>query len=87
MKVKRMQITEILRKIWLFSANKMESFSKQPTQLIFELNSSLGQKLGTIVPPHWEIHGESHTELLVVHGHNVHDIGLYCHIILTWKSE
>ena len=32
-----MGITEILRKIWLFSANKIkssESFSKQPTQLI-----------------------------------------------------
>ena len=42
MKVKR--ITEILRRIWLFSANKIkssESFSKQPTQLIVELNSSL----------------------------------------------
>ena len=38
MKVKRMGITEILRRIWLFSANKIkssESFSKQPTQLIF----------------------------------------------------
>ena len=37
MKVKRMVITEILRRIWLFSANKIESsesFSKQPTQLI-----------------------------------------------------
>ena len=37
MKVKRMGITEILRRIWLFSANKIkssESFSKQPTQLI-----------------------------------------------------
>ena len=44
MKVKRMGITEILRRIWLFSANKtksFESFSKQPTQLIVELNSSL----------------------------------------------
>ena len=31
-----MGITEILRRIWLFSANKIESesFSKQPTQLI-----------------------------------------------------
>ena len=46
MKVKRMGITEILRKIWLFSANKLkssESFSKQPTQLIVELNTSLRQ--------------------------------------------
>ena len=37
MKVKRMGITEIWRRIWLFSVNKTktsESFSKQPTQLI-----------------------------------------------------
>ena len=37
MKIKRMGITEILRRIWLFSATKIkgsESFSKQPTQLI-----------------------------------------------------
>ena len=39
-----MGITEILRGIWLFSENKIkssESGSKQPTQLIVELNSSL----------------------------------------------
>ena len=44
MKVKRMGIIEILRRIWLFSANKTkssESFSKAPTQLIVKLNSSL----------------------------------------------
>ena len=44
MKVKRMGITEILRRIWLFSANKIkssESGSKQPTQLIVEFNSSI----------------------------------------------
>ena len=37
MKVKRMGITKILRRIWLFPANKIkssESVSKQPTQLI-----------------------------------------------------
>ena len=37
MKVKRMGLTEILRRIWLFTANKIkssESVSKQPTQLI-----------------------------------------------------
>ena len=53
MKVKRMGITEILRRIWLFSANKIKSsefFSKQPSQLIIKLNSSLLQKLGTLVP-------------------------------------
>ena len=41
MKIKRMGITEILRRIWLFSANKIkssDSFSKPPTQLIIELN-------------------------------------------------
>ena len=46
MKVKRMGITEILRRIWLFSANKTQSsglFSKQLTQLIVQLNSSLRQ--------------------------------------------
>ena len=40
MKVKRMGITEILRRIWLFSANKIkssESGSKQQTQLIVQL--------------------------------------------------
>jgi len=37
MKVKIMGITEILRRIWLFSAHKIKSsevVSKQPTQLI-----------------------------------------------------
>ena len=39
-----MGIREILRRIWLFSANKLkssESCSKQPTQLIVDLNSTL----------------------------------------------
>ena len=39
-----MEITDILRRIWLFSANKTkssESFSKQPIQLIVKLYSSL----------------------------------------------
>ena len=52
MKVKRMGIKEILRRIWLFSANKIkssESFSKQPTQLIVKLNSSLLRIIVTIV--------------------------------------
>ena len=51
MKVKRMGITEILRRIRLFSANKIKSsefVSKQPTQFIVELNSPLRQTLGTI---------------------------------------
>ena len=34
MKVKRMEIMEILRRIWLFSANKIKSVGEQPTQLI-----------------------------------------------------
>ena len=44
MKVKRMGKPEVLIRTWLFSANKTnssESFSKQPTQFIVELNSSL----------------------------------------------
>ena len=45
MKVKRMGITEILKRIWLFSANRVknnfESVSKQPNRLIVELSSSL----------------------------------------------
>ena len=50
MKVKRMGITEILRRIRLFSTNKIkssESFSKHPTQLIVELNSSLRHMIVT----------------------------------------
>jgi len=50
MKVLRTGITEILKRVWLFSANKIkssESISKQPTQLIVELNSSLQQKIDT----------------------------------------
>ena len=42
MKVKRMGITEILRRIWLFPANKIkssESGSKQPTQLIIAVHN------------------------------------------------
>ena len=51
MKVKRMEKTEILRRIWPFSENKIkssESFSKQPTQLIVELNSSLRHIIVTL---------------------------------------
>ena len=47
-----MGITEILRRIWLFSANKIKSshsFSKQPTQLIVELNSSLRHIIVTYI--------------------------------------
>ena len=46
MKVQKMRITEILKRILLFSASKIkssESLSKQPTQLIVELISSLRQ--------------------------------------------
>jgi hypothetical protein len=42
MKVRRMGITEILRRIWLFSANKIKSSdsgSKQSTQLIIVANN------------------------------------------------
>ena len=52
MKVKRMEITNILRKIWLFTANKIkssESFSKKPTRLIVELNSLLQQIIDSLI--------------------------------------
>ena len=52
MKVKRMGITEILRRIRLFSANKtksLESFNKQPTQLIVDLTTSLQHIIATNV--------------------------------------
>ena len=52
MKVKRMGITEILRRIWLFSANKIknsESFSKQPTQLIIAANNCHTKSKGLCV--------------------------------------
>ena len=51
MKVKRMGITEILRRICLLSANNIkssESGSKQPTQLIVELISSLRHIIVTL---------------------------------------
>ena len=44
MKVKRMGITEMLKRIWLFSTNKIKSseyISKQSSQVKLELNSSL----------------------------------------------
>ena len=55
MKFKRIGITEILGRIWPFSANKIkssESFSKQPTQPIIELNSSLRHIIVTQLCPH-----------------------------------
>ena len=50
MLTKRMVITKLLRRIWLFSANKIKSFesgSKQPTPLFVELNLSLRHKFVT----------------------------------------
>ena len=58
MKVKRTGINKILKRIWLYSANKIkssESFSKQPTQLIVELNSSLRHIIVTNVPRRAEL--------------------------------
>ena len=51
MKVKRMGITEILRMIWIFSANKIkssESVSKQPTQLIIAADNWLNNLQGQL---------------------------------------
>ena len=55
MKVKRMGITELLRRIWLFSANNIkssESFIKQ-SQLIVKLNSSLRQIIDSLLSWHF----------------------------------
>ena len=41
MKVKRMGITEILRRIWLFSSNEIKSSESFIKQLIVKANSSL----------------------------------------------
>ena len=46
-----MGITEVLKRIWLFSAKKVkssESVSKQPTQLIVKVNSSLPHMIVTL---------------------------------------
>ena len=51
MKVKRMGIKEILRRIWLFSTKRTKSadtISKEPTQLIVQLNSSLWHIIVTL---------------------------------------
>ena len=63
MKVKRMGITEILRKIWLFSANKIkssESFSKQQTQFIVNLKSSLQHILAILDNTYRELLSQIH---------------------------
>ena len=58
MKVKRVGIPESLRRIWLFSANKInssESFSKQPTQLIIAAhNCHVYQKYSTRRKTKWK---------------------------------
>ena len=71
MKVKRMGITKFLRRIWLFSANKMKILvNKYVTQLIIELNSSLWHIIVTKVRKLslgglWEVQDE-HINMLVV---------------------
>ena len=69
MKVKRMGITEILRRIWLFSANKIkssESVSEQPTQLIVELNSSLRHIIVTMVTLEFQLNSPHSTIVTIV---------------------
>ena len=69
MKVKRMGMTDILRRIWLFTANKIkfsEYFSKQPTQLIVDLNSiiDLNSSLPHIILTNVVIPGVLHSMLV-----------------------
>ena len=69
-KVKKMGITEILRRIWLFSANKIkksEFVSKQPTQFIVELNSSLRQIIDSLVQTCSSTFGQSNIQTQILH--------------------
>ena len=73
MKVKRVGITEILRRIWLFSANKIkssESFSKQSTQLIFKLNSSLRHIIVTFTFIEYLSRPDHNSILKLIHQNN-----------------
>jgi hypothetical protein len=52
-----MGITENLRRIWLFSANKIkssESFSKQPTQLIIAAHNCHNSSFAIFLNPNWQ---------------------------------
>ena len=65
-----MKITEILRRIWLFSANKKkrsESDSKQPTQPIVELNPSLRHIIVTRITCFATCTDNNWTHLFTVH--------------------
>ena len=76
MKVKRMEITEILRRIWLFSANKIkssESFKKLPTKLTVEVNSSVRHIIVTNIPK-YSIKGHEHVY-----------VWDYLYVSETWK--
>ena len=94
MKVKRMGITEILRRIWLFSANKIkssESVSKQPTQLIiaveirhifFFINRYV---TSATVKSSWGHPGESVTNLDISYL-VVFTLQIVCDAILVWGA-
>ena len=79
MKVKRMGITEILRRIWLSSANKTKSselFSEQPTQLIFDLNSSLQHIIVTILTFLNGLYRNTNFQQILINKFEVHELFL-----------
>ena len=51
-KVKKMGMTEIFRRIWLFSANEIKNLSKQQTQLIIAAHNCHKSKK---VEPWWSM--------------------------------
>ena len=73
---------EILRRIWIFYANKIkssESFSKKPAQLIIELNSSLQHIIVTKNFPNYFVRNISRNKNLKI---TIHILGLLTHIML-----
>ena len=91
MKVKRMGITEILRRIWLFSAYKIkssESLSKQPTQLIVELNSSLRHIIVTNIYRISILEFDQNSCILLNRNNKpIFDVELYDPIEKTWTID
>ena len=94
MKVQRMGLTQILRRIWLFSANMIkssESVSKQPTQLIiaveirhifFFINRYV---TSATVKSSWGHPGESVTNLDISYL-VVFTLQIVCDAILVWGA-
>ena len=86
-----MGMTEILRRIWLLSANKTkssEAFSKQPTQLIVELNSSLRYIIVTNIYRTSILEFDQNSYILLNRNNKpIFDVELYDPIEKTWTID